>query len=140
MSLALTLITLFTLAYLYWLWLKLKRNNQPDYHYCIISSNNQQRIEWYVRYIDFLRKVQGRNIILTVVDIGSTDDTKSILNKFWHYTNKIDHLYLLNSEEEANLLPSILTNFAKENSNILYIDLRSKQVKKGWQEKNTKYK
>ncbi|MFS1514854.1 hypothetical protein VQL36_20980 [Chengkuizengella sp. SCS-71B] len=50
-------------------------------HYVIISYQNEKLIEWVLRSIFFFFWFHGKEVKITVVDKGSTDDTLAITNR-----------------------------------------------------------
>ncbi|NDI36529.1 hypothetical protein EPK97_17520 [Chengkuizengella sediminis] len=50
-------------------------------HYVIISYQNEKLIEWVLRSIFFFFWLHGKEVKITVVDKGSTDDTLAITNR-----------------------------------------------------------
>ncbi|WP_019535681.1 hypothetical protein [Paenibacillus ginsengihumi] len=83
------------LAIIHWLhgrWSKEEGVRRP--HYILITRNNQLQIEWYIRSLFFFSRVKGRNMIVTIVDEGSTDDTLDIVMR-------LAKVYALNVVSEA---------------------------------------
>ncbi|MDP5275871.1 hypothetical protein [Chengkuizengella axinellae] len=50
-------------------------------HYVIISYQNEKLIEWVLRSIFFFFWLHGKEVKITVVDKGSTDDTLAITSR-----------------------------------------------------------
>ncbi len=61
-------------------WLPSEYSKQP--HYFIITKNNQVNIEWYVCSIDFKHWINGEHYRLSIIDLGSNDDTLQIIENF----------------------------------------------------------
>ncbi|MCD1260854.1 hypothetical protein B5M42_018795 [Paenibacillus athensensis] len=47
----------------------------------LITKNNQNHIEWYIRSLFFFSNMRGKPIAATVLDEGSSDDTISIVRR-----------------------------------------------------------
>jgi len=47
----------------------------------LITKNNQNHIEWYIRSLFFFSNMRGKPISATVLDEGSSDDTMSIVER-----------------------------------------------------------
>lgn len=54
---------------------------QPVRHILMVK-NNQHQAEWFLRCLLFFSYWRGRNVIVTVFDEGSEDDTMKIVRQF----------------------------------------------------------
>lgn len=63
-------------------------------HYVLITRNNQLQIEWYVRSLQFIAWLKGRNMALWIYDEGSTDDTLNIVSRIGKGCPKALHIWL----------------------------------------------
>lgn len=50
----------------------------------VIAKNNAMQIEWYIRSMFFLSRMKGKELIVTVMDEGSTDETMKIIERLSH--------------------------------------------------------
>ncbi|TBL72986.1 hypothetical protein [Paenibacillus thalictri] len=50
-------------------------------HYVLMTRNNGLHMEWYLRSLYFFSGMKGRNISVTVVDEGSSDETLEIVRR-----------------------------------------------------------
>lgn len=74
-------------------WLILIKKNHRNYHYFIIVKNGQEMIEWLIRSISIASFIEGKQKKITVIDLGSTDDTLAIMERFLVNNTKVDNLY-----------------------------------------------
>ena len=58
-----------------------RRKRDLSTHYVLMTRNNQMHMEWYLRSLYFFSWMKGRNISVTIVDEGSTDDTLDIARR-----------------------------------------------------------
>jgi hypothetical protein len=54
----------------------------------LVTKNNQNQIEWYIRSLFFFSRVKGYEVTATIFDEGSSDDTRKIIER-------LSHTYLL---------------------------------------------
>ncbi|WP_141506485.1 hypothetical protein [Paenibacillus luteus] len=64
------------LAYRIW-----RRKQQSSKHYVLIADVSHKNIEWYVRSLFSFSKRMGRNVRLTIVDRGVTEETRAIVER-----------------------------------------------------------
>lgn len=50
----------------------------------LITKNNENQIEWYIRSLFFFSRVKGWELQTTVIDKGSSDDTLKIIERLSH--------------------------------------------------------
>src|SRR5690606_35280098 len=55
---------------------------QAPRRYILISHENQQQIEWILRSLLFYSWLKGKEVMITVWDEGSSDDTLKIVERF----------------------------------------------------------
>ncbi|MDU0205683.1 hypothetical protein ACYEXS_16035 [Paenibacillus sp. MAH-36] len=55
----------------------------------LITKNNQNQIEWYIRSLFFFSGLKGYEVTATIYDEGSSDDTRQIIER-------LSHTHLLN--------------------------------------------
>ncbi|WP_052702849.1 hypothetical protein [Paenibacillus beijingensis] len=58
-----------------------RRPRQADKHYVFVTKNNQSRLEGDVRKLQLFSFFMGTNMNITVVDLGSVDDTAAIASR-----------------------------------------------------------
>lgn len=51
-------------------------------HYLLITGDHQHQIEWIIRSLLFYAWIKGKDIRITVLDEGSSDDTTEIVRRF----------------------------------------------------------
>jgi|GEM_PF-5203850 len=64
-------------------------------HYYIYTYNSQSRIEWVIRYLSHLSRIEGRPIHFYIIDEGSEDDTLKIVEKL---TKHSYHIQVVDTE------------------------------------------
>lgn len=103
------------------LYKKHKRKN--PYHYFIIVKNGEFIIEWVILTLNFRSFFKGKEKIISVFDLGSTDDTMGILERFTCHKAKIDHLYPRESNKIYQLGDLIKESIKRnEKAVIIYIN------------------
>ncbi|UJF33235.1 hypothetical protein [Paenibacillus hexagrammi] len=50
----------------------------------VITKNNENQIEWYLRSLFFFSRFKGRELQTTILDEGSSDDTIKIIERLSH--------------------------------------------------------
>ncbi len=61
-------------------WLHYPREKKPVYYY-LNTYNSQAKIEWMIRSLSRLARLEGRPFYIYIVDSGSNDDTLRIVEK-----------------------------------------------------------
>lgn len=59
------------------------RSKKPT-NVLLVTKNNQNQIEWYIRSLFFFSRVKGNEVTATIVDEGSSDDTRRIIERLSH--------------------------------------------------------
>ncbi|WP_025027187.1 glycosyltransferase [Caldalkalibacillus mannanilyticus] len=70
-------------------WLHVPRKESAVY-YCIYTYNSQEKIEWVMRSLFYLSRLEGRSFHYYIADAGSTDDTLKIIEKLIKQGNRIE--------------------------------------------------
>ncbi|CAH1215884.1 hypothetical protein PAECIP111891_04331 [Paenibacillus allorhizoplanae] len=47
----------------------------------LVTKNNQNQIEWVIRSLFFFSRVRGNQVKATIIDEGSSDDTREIIER-----------------------------------------------------------
>lgn len=50
----------------------------------LVTKNNQNQIEWVIRSLFFFSRVRGNQVKATIIDEGSSDDTREIIERLSH--------------------------------------------------------
>ncbi|MBP1992634.1 hypothetical protein [Paenibacillus eucommiae] len=67
------------------IWFGFKNNKQRSAaQVLLITRNNQSQIEWYIRSMFFFSRIRGRELQVTILDEGSTDETMRIIERLSH--------------------------------------------------------
>ncbi|MEV5029671.1 hypothetical protein [Paenibacillus sp. LPE1-1-1.1] len=64
------------LAYRIW-----RRRQQSSKHYVLVAGDRQKNMEWYVRSLFYFSRRMGKDVRLTIVDRGVTDETLAIVER-----------------------------------------------------------
>ncbi|OCT13144.1 hypothetical protein A8709_20580 [Paenibacillus pectinilyticus] len=58
-----------------------KGNAKKPASILLVTKNNQNQIEWIIRSLFFFSRVKGSHVTATVIDEGSSDDTRAIIER-----------------------------------------------------------
>lgn len=58
-----------------------RRGEMKVKHFVFITHNNQLQVEWFMRSVLLFSWMKGTNIKITVLDMGSDDDTLAIVRR-----------------------------------------------------------
>ncbi|OEF99756.1 hypothetical protein BHF71_00855 [Vulcanibacillus modesticaldus] len=84
-----------------------KMRKKTKLHYFILVKNSQANIEWVIRWINFWSWIRGKQTRITVIDLGSEDDTLDILERLLYPKKKIDRLYSFQPNQQ-DLIDSLI--------------------------------
>lgn len=80
-----------------WKWLLHHPQAHRKSHFFVYTHNSQGQIEWAIRSLTEMARLEGREYLLYVIDQDSSDDTLLIIDRLV----KTGHAILLLSEQEA---------------------------------------
>jgi hypothetical protein len=86
----------------------------------LITKNNQTQIEWYIRSLFFVSRLRGRELSATILDEGSTDETRKIIERLSH-THRMDLEWCGTDQTLDDLL------VAYENDPVILMNLGGKE-------------
>lgn len=69
-----------------------RRSKRKGKHYVLIADHEQKNMEWYLRSLFSFSKWMGRDVRLTVVDRGATEETLAIVER-WRRSGKEVHVH-----------------------------------------------
>ncbi|MCZ8514866.1 hypothetical protein O9H85_21075 [Paenibacillus filicis] len=55
-----------------------RREQAGTVHYALMTRDDQNTVEWFIRSLHFFSWLKGRAITITIIDEGSSDDTLAI--------------------------------------------------------------
>jgi hypothetical protein len=84
-------------------------------HYYVYTHHSQGKIEWVIRSLSQLAKLEGREFHFYVIDSGSEDDTLKIINRFNRNGIQI---------KELNVIPEEINGYQDKMK--IVIDLRER--------------
>lgn len=61
-------------------------------HYVLIADQGQEQMEWYLRMLHAFSRWVGKDVRLTVVDRGASDETLAIVER-WRRSGKEVHVH-----------------------------------------------
>ncbi|MFD0696229.1 hypothetical protein ACFQZT_19370 [Paenibacillus sp. GCM10027628] len=61
-----------------------KGRNKKQAKVLLVTKNNQNQIEWYIRSLFFFSRVKGSQVNAAIFDEGSSDDTLKIIERLSH--------------------------------------------------------
>ncbi|MDQ6422512.1 hypothetical protein RB620_24065 [Paenibacillus sp. LHD-117] len=70
-------------------------------HYVLIADGRQHHMEWYLRSLHSFSRWMGKEIQLTVVDRGLTEESKAIVDR-WNRSGKVVRLHQTDGTEQAD--------------------------------------
>jgi len=103
------LVTLFSLAIFSMFLIKISRTKEIV-HYCLLTKNNQSNIEGVLSNLYLKESLKGRVLKITIIDIGSEDDTIHILERLARKI-EFEQIYLLSPNSSDNQLKDYLETF-----------------------------
>lgn len=100
-----------------------KNKHKNPYHYFLIVKNGENIIEWVILTLNYRSFFKGKEKIISVFDLGSTDDTLGILERFVNHKAKIDYLYPKESKKIYQLGELVKESIRRnERAVIIYIN------------------
>lgn len=77
-----------------------QRRSRAGRHYVLIADQGQKNMEWYLRMLYAFSRWVGRDIRLTVVDAGATEETLAIVER-WKRSGKDVQIHSCTLEDQA---------------------------------------
>ncbi|MCS7459960.1 glycosyltransferase family 2 protein [Paenibacillus doosanensis] len=71
-----------SIALVHWCYRRHRDTGRNVTHVLLLTHNNQNQVEWYIRSLLFFSRLKGREVHVTLADEGSTDDTLAIAERF----------------------------------------------------------
>ncbi|GAA4873922.1 hypothetical protein GCM10023310_61970 [Paenibacillus vulneris] len=71
-----------SIALVHWCYRRRRRTGRNETHFLLVTHNNENQVEWYIRSLLFFSRFKGRDVHLTIADEGSTDETLAIAEQF----------------------------------------------------------
>lgn len=105
-------------------------------HLILITQNNQRTIEGFIRSYMVAKRMDSKNIRITVVDTGSTDDTLKILKRIRFKIDQLEVISLQDTPNQEEAIHRIVQSARMEQSSVLVLDLRNSENQEE-QEKTT---
>jgi len=79
-----------SIVLVHWCYQRDRQEDRKAVRIWLITNNNQMQVEWFVRSLYFVSWLKGRDIQMTLVDEGSTDETLAIAERLrLHYLIEI---------------------------------------------------
>lgn len=81
------------------------RRQQRSKHYVLITDQGQNNMEWYLRMLHTFSRWMGKDVRLTVVDRGASEETMAIVER-WRRGGKEVHVHagsVAQPEDSANV-------------------------------------
>jgi hypothetical protein len=66
-----------------------KQEKMPRHHYVWVTDQRQTNIEWHLRSLFSFSRMVGKDVQLTVIDNGLSDEALAIVNRFAREQEKI---------------------------------------------------
>ncbi|TXK80957.1 hypothetical protein [Paenibacillus sp. N3.4] len=101
-----------------------KGGNRKEANILLVTKNNQNQIEWYIRSLFFFSRVKGNEVTATIFDEGSTDDTMKIIERLSH-----THLLKLRCQTEHDAIDEYLHQHGDERLIVVNLSNREDLVK-----------
>lgn len=90
----------------------------------LVTKNNQNQIEWYIRSLFFFSGLKGYEVSATIYDEGSSDDTRQIIERLSH-THMLDLCY----ETEYDAAQQFIDQHEGEAVVVVHLSNREEMVK-----------
>ncbi|UKS26126.1 hypothetical protein LOZ80_32025 [Paenibacillus sp. HWE-109] len=90
----------------------------------LVTKNNQNQIEWYIRSLFFFSRVKGNEVTATIFDEGSSDDTRKIIERL-SYTHSLN----LNQGTDSSSVDDYLSRNEQEALIVVHLSNREDLVK-----------
>ncbi|RJE85626.1 hypothetical protein D3P07_20745 [Paenibacillus sp. 1011MAR3C5] len=74
-----------------------QRRSRSEKHYVLIAGQAGKNMEWYLRMLHAFSRWLGRDIRLTVVDAGASEETMAIVER-WKRNGKQVHIHSVAEE------------------------------------------
>lgn len=81
------------------------RRQQRSKHYVLITDQGQNNMEWYLRMLHTFSRWMGKDVRLTVVDRGASEETLAILER-WRRGGKEVRVHLHPAEADKESGPA----------------------------------
>lgn len=81
-------------------WMGRRRSGEGK-HYVLIADEGQHNMEWYLRMLHAFSRWMGREVRLTVVDAGASQETMAIVER-WQRTGKQVQVHACSSDGNVN--------------------------------------
>lgn len=86
-------------------------NESPHEHYRLLVRDSEQVLERVIRRLLFRSYWSGKPIRISLIDLGSSDETKRISSKYGRYPYSF---YLLDDEQEGASQTDIIIDLRQE--------------------------
>lgn len=93
-------------------------------HLLLITANNQASIEWLIRSYRIANQLGSKEVQVTVLDTGSTDDTLRILKRIRFEFEQLEVVSLLDVPNKEEAIQHFVQLVRKEKRPFLVLDLR----------------
>ncbi|MDQ0902953.1 MULTISPECIES: hypothetical protein [unclassified Paenibacillus] len=90
----------------------------------LVTKNNQNQIEWYIRSLFFFSRFKGNEVKATIFDEGSSDDTRKIIERLSH-----SHLLELRYLTDYDAVDHYLRQHDSEPVTVVHLSSREDLVK-----------
>ncbi|MEC0227881.1 hypothetical protein [Paenibacillus alba] len=90
----------------------------------LVTKNNQNQIEWYIRSLFFFTRLKGNEVTATIFDEGSSDDTRKIIERLSH-----THLLDLHGGADSSTVDNYLLQHESEALIVVHLSNREDLVK-----------
>ncbi|SDO61862.1 hypothetical protein SAMN04487897_11818 [Paenibacillus sp. yr247] len=90
----------------------------------LVTKNNQNQIEWYIRSLFFFSRIKGNEVTATIFDEGSSDDTKKIIERLSH-----NHSLELRCQTDYDAVDQYLRQHDSESVVVVHLSNRDDLVK-----------
>ncbi|WP_409343768.1 hypothetical protein [Paenibacillus sp. MBLB4367] len=70
--------------------LEQNKKRKRTIRFILVTRNNEQHVEWYLRSLRFFSRWRGCHVAIAVFDDGSTDDTLHIARQYGRTRNYVD--------------------------------------------------
>jgi len=100
-----------------------KEIERENIHYLILAKDNQSIIEWVIRSLWFSQCLSNFPIKITILDLGSVDDTKEIIQRFNYKHLLIEVVEITDLSQIDEIAGRMIEEIGQKGEQVKIVDL-----------------